>query len=119
MKTKNCRVRTEDLKAGRVIYVSHPIFGIVEHQVKSKPFYSWPGMFIKVETHISGRTYDGMASIHDMGITRGESYNYRRTFFKRKQAEEWGAKMRTDPGFIKQYKAHCESIKELSWSTEL
>jgi len=38
MKTKNCRVRVKDIKQGITIFVSHPVYGINEYVVDSKPF---------------------------------------------------------------------------------
>ena len=52
-------------------------------------------------------------SLRDAGITPGESYNYRRTFFKRKHAEEWASKMINDPGFIRHHDQHVQSFMNI------
>jgi hypothetical protein len=112
MKTKNVKVRVKDIKAGVAIYTSHPIYGIESSVVVGKPFMiSGIGLFYKVKVTSKYGDYRTEHSICDSGIKKGESYNYRRTFFKLKHAEEWAKKMLTDKGFIKQQQRHENSMK--------
>jgi len=130
MKTKNVTVKMKDIKAGVTIFVAHPVYGIDEYIVTSKPypvFHSqsiYPsnppkvlGMFFNCRWIFSScedsDPIEDSRSCQDAGITAGESYNYRRTFFKRKHAEEWCRKMKTDPGFIAQHQKHLDNTKDL------
>lgn len=40
MKTKNVKVRMQDIKQGATIYVAHPVYGINKYIIKGKPFLS-------------------------------------------------------------------------------
>ncbi len=101
MKTKNCRVRVKDVKAGAVFYRSHPVFGIEEIHILGRPaMVQGIGLFAPAEGRREGFSLD------DAGVTPGESSNYRRTFFKRKHAEEWARKMRDDPQFQAHHEEH-------------
>jgi hypothetical protein len=113
MKTKNCRVRVDQIKNGVRVFTSHPVYGIDERKVIGKPFISKYGksLFVKCYTKYGEDDF----SLMDAGITAGNSYNYRRTFFKRKQAEEWAAKMKTDPGFLRQQAYHEAQCKKMDW----
>ena len=111
MKTKNVRVRVKDIKQGVQIFRSHPFFGVEEIQVKSRPYNSSlvGSLFAKSASKYGDDTF----SLSDAGIMNGESYNDRRTFFKRKQAEEWAKKMKTDKAVIARHEAHLQRCKEL------
>lgn len=107
MKTKNCKVRTKDIKAGVTIYIAHPVYGIEQAVVTTRPYMvSDIGLFFNAKARSQYGDYNTEHSICDAGIKKGESYNYRRTFFKLKQAEEWCKKIITDPRFIKQRNRH-------------
>jgi hypothetical protein len=117
MKTKNCKVRTKDIRAGVTIYTGHPVYGIRTCVVTSKPYMERGiGLFFKSKVRSEYGDYISSHSICDDGIKKGESYNYRRTFFKLKQAKEWCKKMRTDPGFIKNQQKHEESCARFEMS---
>lgn len=112
MKTKNVRVRVKDIKQGVRVFVSHPFFGIQTVQINSKPFlgkYS-PSLWAKSLSECGEQDF----SLVDAGVTSGESCNDRRTFFKRKQAEEWAKKMCTDKEVVARHKAHLQSCKEFN-----
>lgn len=113
MKTKNVKVRVKDIKAGVTVYTAHPVYGIEKSVVINKPFMiKGSGLFFKVNSISKYGDYETEHSICDAGIKKGESYNYRRTFFKLKHAEEWAKKMLTDKGFIKQQQRHDSHMKD-------
>lgn len=102
MKTKNCRVRLKDIKQGRIIYVASPEFNSINvYLIKSKPFlvdlrYSFE-LFIKAHPiKDDGKLWDYydasciscQNSLRDMGVV-SNTYNDRKTFFKRKHAEAY------------------------------
>ena len=99
MKTKNVRVRVKDIKQGVTIYIAHPAYGIEEAVVVTRPYVSHFTGYLLFDVYTK-YGYNS-ESVGDAGITSGDSYNYRRTFFKRKHAEEWVNKMATDKGFLK------------------
>jgi len=115
MKTKNTKVRIKDLHHGAIIYRSHPVYGIEQIIVRGKPYVEKDiGLFCNCDT-VLGNGYvikNDSFSLNDAGITSGDSYNYRRTFKKRKQAEAWANKMRHDKGFIKWQEWHERVILE-------
>lgn len=116
MKTKNVKVRVKDIRAGVTIYTAHPVYGIRLSVVASKPFmHMGIGLFYKAKVTCKSGSYVTDNSICDDGITKGESYNYRRTFFKLKHAERWAKKMRTDPGFITQQRRHEQACGEMGF----
>lgn len=109
MKTKNTRVRVKDIKHGAIIYTAHPFFGIRKSVVKSRPYMEKGiGLFFKV--FVSGKygSYESSESVSDSGISSGNSYNDRKSFFKEKQAIEYANKMKTDKGVIYRHKRHLE-----------
>ena len=109
MKTKNTRVRVRDIKQGVMIHTAHPVYGISSYLVVSRPYMvEGIGLFMKVKRKCSiyGKTYVTERSLNDAGITPGNSYNGRRTFFKLKHAEAWVKKWGTDIGFIKSHTEH-------------
>jgi hypothetical protein len=113
MKTKNVRVRAKDIKQGVRIFISHPFFGVEELLVAGRPYVSkYSGfIFVKAVTEYSqGHEF----SLDDAGISAGESYNDRRSFFKRKHAEDWAAKMSKDPHVIDRHERHLDLCNELS-----
>ena len=110
MKTKNTRVRIKDIKQGVTIYTSHPVYGIEKRFLLSKPFKSASGISNFCKQHTE-HVFNSDFSLRDAGVTKGESYNYRRSFFKRKHAEEWARKMKNDKGFIKHHQKHLDSME--------
>jgi len=116
MKTKNCKVKTKDIRAGVTIYTAHPVYGIRTSVVMSRPFMNKGiGLFYKAKIMSEYGNYATNNSICDDGIKKGDSYNYRRTFFKLKHAEEWAKKMRTDKGFIRNHQRHVNSMKDYDY----
>lgn len=109
MKTKKCRVRVKDIKQGITIYASHPFLGIAKMKILGKPYKNKYGLWVKVK-HENGFVTEG--SLRDNGITKGDSYNDRRSFFKLKHAEEW-LKMSKDEKYIKRHNDHLEWCKEM------
>ena len=110
MKTKLVKVHIEDIKQGRIFYVSHPFYGIERIKVLSRPYMvSGIGLFFDYKTPygISRR------SVSDSGISNGKGYNNRRTFFKLKQAEEWQNKMKTDPETIDRHERHLRMNEKI------
>ena len=110
MKTKNVRVRIADIKHGRIIYVSHPFFGIEKYTVESRPYRKTYDLFFDVKSPYFGGY---SKSIDDCGISNGESYNDRRTFFKERQAKEWVDKMSKDPQAIARHQQHLQSCAKI------
>ena len=110
MKTKNVKVRFEDVKNGRTMNTAHPVYGIETYQVSGKPFLTSNGSWF----FLAKKVWDDQAfsfvsefSIIDCGISGSNNtygikagYNGRRTFFKKKHAIEWMNKWKNDPSFI-------------------
>lgn len=108
MKVKNTRLRFKDIKAGVTAYTSSNEFGVEYPLIfTSRPYkVFWNtsmrlgkafGWFANVRifyTGSDGETYSFNAteSLQDLGITKGSSYNGRRTFRKLKHAEEWASR---------------------------
>lgn len=118
MKTKNVKVRVNDIKAGRVIYVAHPVYGICTYLIKSRPKLGQyvKSLFVDVQMIFDGKTYNTRTdsiSLRDSGVIGGNSYNGRRTFFKLKQAEAWMKKWADSPWFIESHEEHERSNREL------
>lgn len=119
MKTKNVKVRLEDVKAGVTMYVSHPVYGIEKHVVMGKPFLSkhTNSLFVKVKSFYGDNFEDGNyvseRSLCDMGIT--SLYNDRRTFFKLKHAKEWQNKWSKQEGFIRRHEQHEQWCEDFAW----
>ena len=114
MKTKNVKVRTQDLKAGVTVYVSHPVYGIMKHTITSCPYMEKGiGLFVKCKTHFDDWICESDSfSLRDAGVIGGNSYNGRRTFFKLKHAEAWANKWKRDKVFIAQHARHERSNEE-------
>lgn len=111
MKTKNVRVRTSDIKHGKIIYVSHPFYGIEKLTVTSKPYFNklTRSLFFNARTDYG----ECKRSINDAGISDGDSYNSRRSFVKEKQAIEWKKKMSKDSDVISQHIRHEQMCAEM------
>lgn len=113
MKTKNVKVKVKDVKQGRIIYTAHPVYGIVKRLITSEPYMvAGIGLFAKCKTFYNIESYDDHFSLCDSGITSGNSYNGRRSFFKLKQAEEWMNKWKNDKGFIAQHQDHVSVMDD-------
>ena len=113
MRTKKTRVRVKDIKAGVTLYIAHPIYGIEKVVAASRPFthrFQFGGTADFFKTVSSG-----LESLKDAGISKGESYNGRRTFKKLKHAEDWCIRMAIDRGFILQHEQHEESMRLSHW----
>lgn len=111
MKTSNVKVKVQDVKAGKVIYISHPVYGIEKKIITSKPYRGGKG-------GLFADCYDDWMdesnfSLCDAGIGNGNSYSGRRAFFKLKQAQEWANKWKNDKGFIKSHEEHEEAWREM------
>ncbi len=117
MKTKNTRVRVKDIKQGVVVYKSHPVYGIQKLEILGKPFVNpmTGSLFAKAVIAYDTWSNEDTFSLCDSGISSGSGYNFKRSFFKLKHAEEWARKMKTDPEFIDNYKNHVEACKSLEW----
>lgn len=110
MKTANVKVRVKDVRKGVTMYTAHPIYGIDKYVADGRPFMvAGVGLFVnvKVQSQFSvNGSYVTKRSLCDAGITPGNSYNGRRTFFKLKQAQAWMDKWATDKGFRKSHAKH-------------
>ena len=115
MKTKNVKVKPEDVKQGRIIYVSHPVYGIQKKEITSKPYMiSGIGMFVDCIVHFGGNeSYKNKFSLNDSGISKGNSRNGKRSFFKLKQAEEWAKKWSKDKSFILHQARHERACQDM------
>ena len=108
MKTKNTRVRVKDVRQGRVVYIAHPVYGIRREVIASIPYIEKGiGLFVKC---VSKYSFAKTFSLGDAGITKGDSYNGRRTFFKLKHAEAWATKWAKDKEFIKKHQRHVARV---------
>lgn len=120
MSIKNTRVRIKDIKAGAIIYVAHPVYGIEKVQVLSRPFKSKTctnsslmnvnvlaaGLFNEDQSRTWAVQMLETMSLNDNGILPGHGYNGRRSFKKLKQAKQWMVMHGKDPQFIKQHELH-------------
>lgn len=118
MKTANVKARVKDIKAGITLYTAHPVYGIDKCVVLSKPYVETSVKSLFIRTRVNSRfgSFNSTNSLVDMGVTPGNSYNGRRTFFKLKHAEAWVAKWSKDLGFIQQqtnHEAWCEETAYL------
>ncbi|WOZ57588.1 hypothetical protein [Pseudomonas phage vB_PseuGesM_254] len=116
MKTANVKARVKDIRQGVTLYTAHPIYGINKYIADGRPFMeAGIGLFVnvKVQSSFTARSfYLSKRSLCDAGISPGNSYNGRRTFFKLKHAEAWVDKWATDKGFIADHARHeswCEA----------
>lgn len=107
MKTKNVKVRAQEVRQGRVAYVAHPVYGIEKVTFVGRPYMNkhTNSLFVRVEANYL-RTGYTTRSLCDMGVTA--LYNGRRTFWKLKQAEAWVKKWSTSPSFQAQHADHEE-----------
>lgn len=122
MSIKNTRLRLKDIRAGITVYVSHPVYGIEQYKILSKPYMNGTiGLFVKSIMVIDGITFPtGTMSLDDAGITPGKSYNGRRTFTKLKQALRWMEQHSKDKQFIIQQERLEKSISDWDeWVDEL
>lgn len=116
MKTANVKVRVKDVRQGVTLYTAHPVYGIDRYVVCGKPFLNKGiGLFMNVEvqSRFGYGCYKTTRSLCDAGISPGNSYNGRRTFFKLKHAQAWMDKWSTDKGFIADHKRHEQWCREL------
>lgn len=115
MKTANVKARVKDIKAGVTLYTAHPVYGIDKKIVLGKPYFvaSVKSLFVKTKVLCSGGSYETSHSLCDMGVTPGNSYNGRRTFFKLKHAEAWVEKWSKDLKFIQSQAEHEERCSML------
>lgn len=113
MKTGNCRVRVKDIKSGKTIYVAHPVYGIEKHTLIGRPYNSQftNSLFANTTKMFCGKPE--MFSLCDAGITAGSGYNWRRSFFKLKHAEDWATRMKSDPKFIAWLEWHEEQNRQM------
>lgn len=130
MKTKQVRLKFDQIKAGVVGYVAHPMYGIRRVVFKGRPYFkdhtpnvppSRPSWWVDTECEHGLKDY---SSICDMGIPAPHTnfltpfYNDRRTFRKLKHAEEWCRKWKNDPGFIARHAKHERSFED-DWMWDL
>ena len=111
---KNTRVRVKDIKAGRTIYIAHPVYGIEEVRITSRPYINKLANSLFADCYMSVSFLPKMVtsfSLLDAGITEGASYNGRRAFFKRKQAVAWMDKWQHDFDFEMMQKRHEEDCR--------
>lgn len=112
MKTKNVKVRMQDIKQGATIYVAHPVYGINKYIIKGKPFLSKYTNSLFVKAVWDGHNIE--VSLVDAGIT--STYNDYRSFFKLKHAKAWEREWASNKGFIHRQAEHerfCESLNSL------
>jgi len=110
MKTANVKVRVKDVRQGVTMYTAHPVYGINQYVAAGKPFMvQGIGLFVNVKVKsmfsVTG-SYVTKRSLCDAGISPGNSYNGRRTFFKLKHAQAWVKKWATDKGFQASHAEH-------------
>lgn len=116
MKTRNVKARVADMKAGVTIYTAHPVYGIVKRLITGRPYMEKGiGLFVPCFVYRSFGGYETTSSLCDMGVSPGNSYNGRRTFFKLKQAEAWAKKWATDTGFKIGHARHEDNCEGLLW----
>ena len=118
MKTKNVKVKLKDLKQGKVFYTAHPVYGIDTWVCQGKPkiyhhkVTNHKSLFVPASSIYDGEIYpveEFGCSTEDAGIT--STYNDRRTFSKKKQAEAWMEKWKKDKGFQERHARH-EALTE-------
>lgn len=117
MKTAKVKVRVKDVRQGVTMFTAHPVYGINKYVATGKPFMvQGIGLFVnvKVQSNFSvNGSYVTKRSLCDAGISPGNSYNGRRTFFKLKHAQAWMDKWATDKGFQASHAEHerwCSSM---------
>ena len=122
MKTANVKVRVKDVRKGVTMYTAHPVYGINKYMVDGKPFMvDGLGLFVNVKVESvfnKGEFHISKRSLCDAGISPGNSYNGRRTFFKLKHAQAWVKKWVTDKDFRKsqaEHEAQCKEWDRLGW----
>lgn len=123
MKTKNVKVRLKDIKVGRRIFTAHPLLGIDEWWVVSKPYLttSCGLLFVESETvslFNNKETYVRARSLGDAGIVE-RGINWRRSFFKRKHAEAYVNRFRNDPKFIRDWDNHMRFMNDFMNNTDV
>jgi hypothetical protein len=120
MKTANVKACVKDMKAGVTVYTAHPVYGIDKRVITGRPYMeSNIGLFVPCILIYSQGQYVGTSSLCDMGVSPGNSYNGRRTFFKLKHAQAWMDKWATDKGFIADHARHeemCEMMDDWDYS---
>lgn len=125
MQASKVKVRLKDIRHGVKVYVAHPVYGIDEYILQGRPFTKhslnfpshlgdWVKVRVKTSSFFDDRGYyETEHSLRDMGVT--STYNDRRTFFKRKHAEQWMDQQAMCPRFQERQKRHDEWCKELDW----
>ena len=124
MQVSKVKVRLKDIRHGVKVYVAHPVYGIDEYTLLSRPFHkrgkivgslgNWVKIRVPVSTLFSDKGYyETDHSLRDMGVT--STYNDRRTFFKRKHAEQWMDQQARCPRFQERQREHEEWCKSLDW----
>ena len=111
MKTSNVKARVKDIRQGVTLYIAHPVYGINKYVAHGRPFMVYGlGLFVnvKVQSQLFSKrgSYVTKRSLCDAGISPGNSYNGRRTFFKLKHAQAWVKKWATDKGFQASHAEH-------------
>lgn len=119
MKTRNVKARVADMKAGVTVYTAHPVYGIDKRVITGRPYMEKGiGMFVPCVVYFTDGSYETTSSLCDMGVSPGNSYNGRRTFFKLKQAQAWMKKWATDTGFKQSHDTHekwCELMNDMEY----
>ncbi|ANA49149.1 hypothetical protein PMW_24 [Pseudomonas phage phiPMW] len=124
MQASKVKVRLKDIRHGVKVFTAHPAYGIDECTLLSRPFHkrgkivgslgNWVKVRVPVSTLFDDRGYyEAEHSLRDMGIT--STYNDRRTFFKRKHAEQWMDQQSMCPRFQARQADHEEWCKTLDW----
>ena len=119
MKTKNVKVKLKDLKQGKIFYTAHPVYGIDTWVCQGKPkiynhkVTNYKSLFVPASSIYDGKicpVEEFGQSAEDTGIT--STYNDRRTFRKKKQAEAWMKKWEKDKGFQERHARHEALIED-------
>lgn len=105
-------IQAEDLKVGQTIFIAHPVYGVDEVVVKSLPYESVHSG-ITLFNYRKGEDI-GYKSVKDSGLNK-DSYNYRRTFLNKEEADSYCEVIKKDKGFIENQLRHevwVESMKD-------
>lgn len=115
MKTKNVKVRAKDLKQGVTVYTACPWYGGTKRIViTGKPKKHADSGFYSVSYEAESYIYPGELTqsyfcLGDYGMP--DSYgNDKRVFFKRKHAEEYIRRVKSDPQAIARQEKHLASV---------
>lgn len=107
-------LQTFDLRVEDIIYIAHPFYGIDTIKIKSLPYNepSTNSPFIKSQTIFSDWIHEGISSLNDAGLLP-VSYNMRRTFRTKEEAESYIEYMLTLPSTHQHQKEHEERCAQL------